>query len=154
MFGSSLHRFVLLEVHILLMLFVFIYVYWCSTRFPCQMMFVSINNNMTVVTSGAGTNNTSGALDFKWCSFCSVFSFPCSVLYIIVCSFVPLVLFLLSIVMSILRFTNSDYTFDVFKLQFAWPTFQKRSSTVMPLSIVIDDNYILCDYFLDCVTYF
>ena len=70
------------------------------------MMFVSINNNMTVVTSGAGTNNTSGALeftlDFKWCSFCSVFSFPCSVLYIIVCSFVPLVLFLLSIVMSIL----------------------------------------------------
>ena len=45
---------VLQEVHVLFMLFVFIYVYWCSTRSPYQMMFVSFNSN-TRVTSGAGT---------------------------------------------------------------------------------------------------
>jgi hypothetical protein len=28
-------------VHVLLMLFVFIYVYWCLTLFPCKMMFMS-----------------------------------------------------------------------------------------------------------------
>jgi hypothetical protein len=38
---------------------------WCQTRcFPCQMMFVSFNSNTTGVTSGAGTANISGALEF------------------------------------------------------------------------------------------
>ena len=32
-----------------------IYVYWCPTRFPCQMMFVSFNSNTTGVTSETGT---------------------------------------------------------------------------------------------------
>ena len=38
---------------VLFVLFVFIYVhvYWCPTRFPCQMMFVSFNSNTTGVTS-------------------------------------------------------------------------------------------------------
>jgi hypothetical protein len=35
--------------------YVFIYVSWCPTRFPYQMMLVSLNSNTTGVTSGAGT---------------------------------------------------------------------------------------------------
>jgi hypothetical protein len=48
-FCSSLLQFVLSGFHILLMLFVFIYVVWCPTRFSCtcQMMFVSFNSNTT-----------------------------------------------------------------------------------------------------------
>jgi hypothetical protein len=42
--------------------FVFIYVYWCSTRFPYQMMFASFNCNC--VTSWAGTTNPSGAPEY------------------------------------------------------------------------------------------
>jgi hypothetical protein len=38
-----------------LMLFVFIYVYWCTTRFQYQMMHVSLTSYTTVVTYGAGT---------------------------------------------------------------------------------------------------
>ena len=44
--------------------FTFIYVYWCPSRCPCQMMFVSLNSNMTGVTSGAGNVYTSGAPEF------------------------------------------------------------------------------------------
>jgi hypothetical protein len=52
-------------------------------------------------------------------SSCSIFSFLCGVLYIIVCSFV---LFLLGIVLSVLLITlllssnSSDYSFVIFKL--------------------------------------
>jgi len=46
------------------MIFVFIYIYWCPTRFPCQMMLVSFNSNTTGVTNGAGTANPTGAPDF------------------------------------------------------------------------------------------
>jgi hypothetical protein len=42
-------------------LFLFIYAYWCATRFPCQMMFVSFISNTTGVTGGAGIANPSGA---------------------------------------------------------------------------------------------
>jgi hypothetical protein len=39
--------------------FVFIYnAYWCPTRFPYQMILVSVTNN------GEGTVNTSGAPEF------------------------------------------------------------------------------------------
>jgi hypothetical protein len=44
------------------LLFVFVYVYWCSTRFPYQMMFASFNCNC--VTSWAGTTNPSGAPEY------------------------------------------------------------------------------------------
>jgi len=71
-------------IHVLLMLFVFINIYWCPTRFPCQMMFMSFNSNMTGVTYGAGTANPSGAPEFtpslKWGPCCSIFRFLCSVL--------------------------------------------------------------------------
>jgi hypothetical protein len=55
-----------------------IYVYWCPTRFPCKMMFVSFNSNTTGFTCWAGTANTSGAHEFTlrflwgWC--CSIIS--------------------------------------------------------------------------------
>ena len=42
----------------------FIYVHWCSTRFPYQMMFVSFNSHMTGVTSRAETPSHSGTSEF------------------------------------------------------------------------------------------
>ena len=48
-------------VCLIFMLCVFIYVYWCSTRFPYQMMFVSFNSNTPGATSGTGTTYPSGA---------------------------------------------------------------------------------------------
>ena len=51
---------------------------------------------------------------FQWGSCYSIFSFLCSVLQNIVCRFVPLPL---AIALSDrLRFTNSDYSFGIFKL--------------------------------------
>ena len=50
--------------HDLFMLFVFIYVYWCPTRFLYQMMFVTFNSNTTGVTCGAGTAYPSGTPEF------------------------------------------------------------------------------------------
>ena len=44
--------------------------------------------------------------------WCSIFSCLWNILYFIVC---PFVLFLLVIVLSVLRFTASDYLFDIFK---------------------------------------
>jgi hypothetical protein len=38
--------------------------YWCSTRFSHQMMFVSFNSNTTVVTCGTGTGNPYEAPEF------------------------------------------------------------------------------------------
>jgi len=43
------------------MLFVFINVYWCPTRFQYQMMFVSFNYNTTGISCGTGTAHPSGA---------------------------------------------------------------------------------------------
>ena len=51
-----------------------------------------------------------------WDSCCLIFSFLCSVLYFIVC---PFVVFLVVIVLSVLRFTASDYPFGIFKLLYA-----------------------------------
>ena len=42
-------------IYILSMLFVYINVYWCLTRFPFQTMLMSFNNNATGATSRAGT---------------------------------------------------------------------------------------------------
>ena len=68
--------------------FVYIYIYWCPTEFPRQMMFVLFNGNRKGVTSGAGTANPFEATGFLWGS-CSIFSFLCSVLKIIVHSICP-----------------------------------------------------------------
>ena len=56
-------------------------------------------------TSGAGIAHHFGAHDFIWGSCSSIFSFLCSVLYIIVC---PFVLFHLGTSLSVLIITASD----------------------------------------------
>ena len=63
----------------------------------------------------------SWAPEFTPDSCCSIISFPCNVLLIVVC---PLALFLLAIVLSVLlRYTNSDYPFGIF-----WPLCCRSSS--------------------------
>ena len=64
-FGWSLFPLVLSGVHVLLILFVFNYIYWFPTLFPCQMLFMSFNNNTTGATCGAGTTNPSGTPEFN-----------------------------------------------------------------------------------------
>ena len=64
---KNVNRFVLTPVcfvglHVLSMLFVFIFVYRCLTRFSYHMVFVSFNSNTTGVTHGTGTAYPSGAL--------------------------------------------------------------------------------------------
>jgi len=44
-------------VNVLLVFFVFIYLYWCPTRFSYLMMFLSFSSTTTGITSGAGTAN-------------------------------------------------------------------------------------------------
>ena len=71
--------------------------------------------NTTDVTSGAGPAYPSGAPEFatvfSWGSCCSIFSFIC-----MFCRSL-FVLFLLAIVLSVLlRYTDSDYSFGIFKL--------------------------------------
>ena len=84
--------FVLQGVHVLFMLFVFIYVYLCPTLFPYHMILLSFNIYTMGVTNGAGTSKPSGApqlnASFLWGTLYSLFSFLCSVLCIIVCPFV------------------------------------------------------------------
>ena len=75
-------------VHVLFMLFVFICIYWYSTRFPYQLMFVLC---ISKTTGEAGTANPYGASEFipgfNGSSCCSIFSFWCNVLLIVVCPF-------------------------------------------------------------------
>ena len=74
--------------------------YWCSTWFSCQMMFMSFNSitisNTTGSTNGEGTDNPSGRLElisgFVWGLCCSIFVDHC-----------------LSFVFNLLRITPSDY---------------------------------------------
>ena len=88
-----------------------------SYPIPFQILFVSINSNLTGVTCGAGTASPSGAPAFNPAfslgSCWSIFGYLCNVLLIVVC---PFVLFLLAIVLSVLWVTASDYPFHVFKL--------------------------------------
>ena len=76
--------------------------------------------NTTGTTSGAGTANPSGAPEFtpgfQWGFVLLDLYFYVYVLQIVVC---PFVLFLLAIVLSVLlRYTDSDYLFGIFKLFF------------------------------------
>jgi len=97
------------------MLFVFIYVYYCPTRFPYRMI-VLITRNTISSTSGAGTAYHAEASKFDpgfyWCSCRSIFSFLCRILFIIVSLFVS---FLRVIVSSVfLWFTAFDYPCCIF----------------------------------------
>ena len=51
-------------MNVLVMLFVFIYAYWCLTLFPYDMMFALFNSNTTGVICGAGTASPYGELEF------------------------------------------------------------------------------------------
>ena len=104
----------------LLMLFVFTYVYWGSTRFTYQMIFMSFKSNTTGVISEAGITNPSEAPEFtpgfNSGVALSILSFLCRVLYNIVYSYV---LVLLAMVSSVLfRFTASAYPFGILILFF------------------------------------
>ena len=87
MFGLSFLPFVLSGVHVLFMLFVFIYLYFCPTRFPFQMIFLQFNSNTTDATSGAGTAKPSGATEFTQ-ELLSLLEQPSSPLLLV--EFVPL----------------------------------------------------------------
>ena len=52
------------EGSVLFMSIVFIYVFWCPTRFLYQMMFVSCKSSTMGATCGAETANPCGAHDF------------------------------------------------------------------------------------------
>ena len=61
MFGSSCFPCVLQGVHVMLMLFVFIYPYWYPTWFPCGMIFLTLIINTKGVSDGAGNGYPSRA---------------------------------------------------------------------------------------------
>ena len=99
-------------INVLFMLFVFIFTYWCPTRFPHQLTIVSFNSYTTGATIGAGTVNPSGRSELTLLisgvriAQCLALS---SMLYL------P-GLFLLAMVLDVLQFAVSDYFFDIFKL--------------------------------------
>ena len=66
------------------MLIVFIYAYWCPTRYLYQMMFVLFNSNTVGATWGAETANPSRVPEFtpsfQWGSCCSIYRLLCNVL--------------------------------------------------------------------------
>ena len=83
-----------------------------------DILMVCNQSDSTGATSGARKSYSSAApaftAGFQWGSCYSIFSFMCNVLQIVVC---PCVLFLLVIVLSVLlRITDSDYPFGIFKL--------------------------------------
>ena len=95
----------------------------CRKHFPVLSSFMNYHrgsnqSNPTGATSGARTAYPSGAPEFipgfQWGSCYSIFRFMCMFLQIVVC---PFVLFLLAILFSVLlRYTDSDYPFVIFKL--------------------------------------
>jgi hypothetical protein len=99
MFGLSRLPFVWLVVHVLFMLFVFIYAYWC----PWCSCRLTVTRRMPFVEQELLT-----LPKHMWGSCCSIFSFLCSVLYVIVC---PFVLFL---------FGHSIVSFDLRLLITLW----------------------------------
>jgi hypothetical protein len=86
------------------MLFLLIYLYWCPTRFQYQMMFLLYYRKTKTVTSITDISYSPppGAPEFTpyslYCSYCSIFCFLCSVLYITVCPFIS---FALTMILSV-----------------------------------------------------
>jgi hypothetical protein len=116
------------------MLFVFIDVYWCPTRFPYQIMFVSFNSNTTGVTSGAGTANPSGAPEFI-SGFRGVHVARSLVFYVMFCRSV-LVLFLLAIVLSVIL-----WYLQIFRTHLLTYLWRNRSSLFVLKTIIQNKLY-------------
>ena len=101
------------EGSVLFMSIVFIYVFWCPTRFLYQMMFVSCKSSTMGATCGAETANPCGAHDFtpafsgvrvsRSSVFCIKFCRSLFVLFFCHCVFCPTIY-------------SSDYPFGIFKL--------------------------------------
>ena len=64
MSGPSLLPIVLKEAGVCFFYVICHHAYWCPTRFPHHMLFVSHNSTMTGTTSGEGTVHPSGEPDF------------------------------------------------------------------------------------------
>ena len=82
------------------------------------MKILSFDSNTTGVTCGAGSTNPSGTPVFTL-GFSGIHIARSLVFYVVLCRrlFVQTnVLFLLAIMFSVLRFTASDYPFDINKL--------------------------------------
>ena len=92
------------------------HVYWCPTRFPYQMIFVSLNRNTTDATNDTGTDNSSRTpefiLGFQWGYVRVAKSL---VLCVKLCGSLSFCLFL-AIVLFVLRLTASYYPISIFKL--------------------------------------
>ena len=104
---------------------------WMNKRFPVLstiMTYHRVCNKIytTGATSGTRTAYASGSSEFTpcfyWSSCCSIFSFMC-----MFCRSL-FVLFLLVILLSVLRYTDYDYHFGIFKL-FKQKTRSKISCT-------------------------
>jgi hypothetical protein len=96
------------------MLFLLIYLYWCPTRFQYQMMFLLYYWKTKTVTSITDISHSPppGAHEFTPCSlyssYCSIFCFLCSVLYITVCPFIS---FALTMILSV--FCQFPFVHDI-----------------------------------------
>ena len=100
------------------MLFVFNYAYWCPTRLPFEMTFVSFYSNTTGATSGSGTANPSRAPEFtpgfnrvrvvRSLVFCIVFL---GLLFFLFCPFCFLSFYNLRILITPLVSSNSFYLY-------------------------------------------
>ena len=81
-----------------------------------SMAYQRVGSNKTGATSGAGTASSFRVHEFNsglyQSSCCSIISFLCSILYIIVCHFVPF----LAVLSFLLRFTAADNPTGIFKL--------------------------------------
>ena len=82
--------------HVLFIAFIFIFAYWCPTRFD--------------VVQDLPTFRSTPA--FKWGSCWMIISFLYNVLWIVIC---PFVIFHFTFVLSVLWFTVSDYPYGIIK---------------------------------------
>ena len=83
-------------------------------------------------TRGVGTGSFHFTPGFKWWSRCPVFCFLCSAFSTIVCHR----LFLLTMVLCVLSFIVSDYSFDIFKLFLALKSTTETIGSKVPKRVV------------------
>ena len=114
---------------VLFMSIVFIYVFWCATRLPNKMMFVSFSSSTTGATCGAETANPCEAYEFSP-AFSGVRVSRSSVFCIMFCRSL-FVLFLFGHCVVCLTIYSPDYPFDIFKLFFLGLSIKLDSSSVL-----------------------